>query len=89
MEYDGAPVSVVLLGEPDGTPSPDRDDCCHFWAGCIAPHPPDTPPYGLLPNMSESSGTPGENSPGFSRLVLRGEPPKVDCNVMGQEPTFA
>ena len=22
---------------------------------------PDTPPYGLLPNMSESSGTPGEN----------------------------
>jgi hypothetical protein len=38
---------------------------------------PDTPPYGLLPNMSESSGTPGE-SPGFSRLILRGEPPKVD-----------
>jgi hypothetical protein len=22
---------------------------------------PDTPPYGLLPNMSESSGTPGVN----------------------------
>ena len=22
---------------------------------------PDTPPYGLLPNMGESSGTPGEN----------------------------
>ena len=31
----------------------------------------------------------GENSPGFPRLILRGEPPKVDCNVMGQEPTFA
>ena len=39
---------------------------------------PDTPPYGLLPNMSESSGTPGE-SPGFSRFILRGEPAKVDC----------
>jgi hypothetical protein len=28
---------------------------------------PDTPLYGLLPNTSERSRTPGENSPGFSR----------------------
>ena len=32
---------------------------------------PDTPPYGLLPNMSESSGTPGaEPRSGFSRLSV-------------------
>ena len=30
---------------------------------------PDTPLYCLLPNMSESSGTPGNNSPGFSRFI--------------------
>jgi hypothetical protein len=30
---------------------------------------PDTPPHGLLPNMSESSGAPGENSPGLSRFI--------------------
>ena len=35
---------------------------------------PDTPPYGPLPNMSESSGAPGE-SPGFSRFIVRGELP--------------
>jgi hypothetical protein len=32
---------------------------------------PDTPPYGLLPNMSESSGTPGENRPGFSASFIK------------------
>ena len=32
---------------------------------------PDTPPYSLLPNMSESSGTPGENrARGFFRLSV-------------------
>jgi hypothetical protein len=34
---------------------------------------PDTPPYGLLPNKSESSGTPGENSPGFSCIICARE----------------
>jgi hypothetical protein len=42
-------------------PIPRQRCCCHSWAGCTAPHPPTRRPYGLLPNMSESSGTPGEN----------------------------
>jgi len=46
---------------------------------------PDTPLYCLLPNMSESSGTPGKNSPGFS-IYLRGKPPKVDCGSARSSP---
>jgi hypothetical protein len=42
-----------------------RQDVAAIVADCTAPHPPTPRPYGLLPNISESSGTPGE-SPGFS-----------------------
>ena len=62
MEYDGASVlSLVLLGEPYGTPIRRPRCCCRSCAGCTAPHPPTPPLYGLRPDMSESSGTPGEN----------------------------
>src|SRR6516165_3489326 len=58
----------MLLGEPYGTPIPRQRCCCRSY-GCTAPHPPTPRRYGLLPNMSESSGTPGANSvrgsPGF------------------------
>jgi hypothetical protein len=54
------PSLLCVLGEPYGTPSPDRDVAA-VRARCTAPHPPTPRPYGLLPNMSESSGTPGEN----------------------------
>ena len=40
---------------------------------------PNNLPYCLLPNMSESSGTPGENSPGFSRLICAENPQRFDC----------
>ena len=62
MEYDKAPVlALLLLGEPYGHPHPPTEMLLPFvqWPYCTPS--PDTPPYGLLPNMSESSGTPGEN----------------------------
>jgi hypothetical protein len=89
MEYDNAPVLTSWVRRRVWHPHPPTEVLLPFVRWLYGTPSPDTPPYGLLPNMSESSGTPGENSPGFSRLVLRGEPPKVDCNVMGQEPTFA
>ena len=40
---------------------------------------PNTPPYCLLPNMSEKLRNPGREQPGVLSPHLRGEPPKVDC----------
>jgi hypothetical protein len=65
--------------------------------GRLALHPPTTPPLGLLPNMSESSGTPGHpNGSGFSvcvalcRNISPSEPgsrlitlPQFDCRGSG------
>src|SRR5580700_7105363 len=89
MEYDhGAGHSLVLLGEPYGTPIPRQRCCCRWRAGCTAPHPPDTPPYGLLPNMSESSGNPGrEPRSGFFRVsVSLAEPcPRLTPVIISME----
>ena len=52
----------MLLGEPYGTPIPRQRCCCRSYAGCTASYPPTPRRYGLLPNMSESSGSPGANS---------------------------
>jgi hypothetical protein len=51
----------VWLGEPYGTPSPDRDVAAVRALAVRHPIPRHPPLYGLLPNMSESSGTPGAN----------------------------
>jgi hypothetical protein len=37
-------------------------DAAAVGAGHMASHPPDTRPYGLLPDVSESSGTPGADA---------------------------
>ena len=62
MEYDHAPVlAFCVLGGRYGTPSPDRGVAAIRGLAVRHPIPPTPRPYGLLPNMSESSGTPGEN----------------------------
>jgi hypothetical protein len=40
---------------------------------------PDTPPYGLLPNMSESSGSPGREQPGALSLHLNPNSERIPC----------
>ena len=50
---------------------------------------PNTPPYGLLPNMSERLRNPGRGQPGVLSPHLRGEPPKVDCTFMYRRGKFA
>ena len=62
MEYDHAPVlAFCVLGGRYGTPSPDRDVAAIRGLAVRHPIPPTPRPYGLLPNLSGSSGTPGEN----------------------------
>jgi hypothetical protein len=62
MEYDHAPVlAFCVLGGRYGTPSPDRDVAAIRGLAVRHPIPPTPRPYGLLPNLSGSSGTPSEN----------------------------
>ena len=66
MAYGNAPGLGRVVRQPDGTPIPTKM-LLPFVRWLYGTPSPDTPPYGLLPNMSESSGTPGDNGPGFSR----------------------
>ena len=62
---------LVLLGEPTAPPSPDRDVAAVCGLAVRHPIPRHPAPYGLPPNMSESSGTPGaNNAPGSFALVF-------------------
>ena len=60
----------MLLGEPYGTNIPHRDVAAGRWL-YGTPSPTHPALYGLLPNMSENSGTPKrEPRSGFSRLSV-------------------
>ena len=67
MEHDNALVVALLVRRTVRHPHPPTEMLLLLVSWLYGTPSPDTPPYGLLPNMSESSGTPGENRPGFSR----------------------
>ena len=89
MEYDHAPVlAFCVLGGRYGTPSPDRDVAAIRGLAVRHPIPPTPRPYGLLPNLSGSSGTPGENLARGSFLwpgPTRKSPAKGGAKVEGSK----
>ena len=62
MGDGNAPVQRRVVRRTHGTPSPTK--MLLLFGAAPEPHPADTLPHGLLPNMSESSGTLGDNSRG-------------------------
>ena len=62
MEYDIAPVLACVVRRTVRHPHPPAEMLLPFVSWLYGTHPPDTPPYGLLPNMSESSGNPGRET---------------------------
>jgi hypothetical protein len=65
------------LGEPGGNPHPPTEMLLPFVRWLYGIPSPNTAPYCLLPNMSESSGTPGQKSPGFSRFICAENPQRL------------
>ena len=61
MEYDNAPVLSLRCRRTARHPHPPTEMSLPLVSWLYGTPSPDTPPYGLLPNMSESSGTPGAN----------------------------